>query len=144
MARRFGRNQKRVMREMLASAEAKIAGNERAAKSRESALQAKLATVLRDQLAKGVIPLEVEHFLSADQRNVVMHAIFDERRANLHYQHQLSPKDLMIQRDAEQREAFGLYLGRAIADRIAEAYDGQREGTSRPLPTSPRNQEMGE
>jgi hypothetical protein len=137
MARRFGRNQRRKMRtevESLAFAlraekhfRAKVDGELREIRS-------KLATVLRDQLAKGVVPLEVEHFLSRDQHNVIMHAIFDERRSNLHYQHQISPSDLIIKRDAEERDAFGLYLGRAIADRIAEAYAGRNEGTN---PTRP-------
>jgi hypothetical protein len=99
MARRFGRNQRRKMRtevESLAFAlraekhfRAKVDGELREIRS-------KLATVLRDQLAKGVVPLEVEHFLSRDQHNVIMHAIFDERRSNLHYQHQISPSDLII------------------------------------------------
>jgi len=52
-------------------------------------------------------------------------------RSNLHYQHEVSPKELQLQRDKDERERLGLYLGRAIADRLADAYAGRMEGTSR-------------
>ena len=128
MGKRFGRNQKRKLTAMV------IHAQEAALHAQRHAIHAndRLAQIMRDQLSKGTIPLEVEHFLSRDQRGIVMHAIFDERRTNLHYQQEISPHELLIQRDSEERERFGLYLGRAIADRIAEAYAGKMEGTIRP------------
>jgi hypothetical protein len=131
---RFGRNQRRKLLERIDELEQDV----HIGRVMENGLRltladerAKLAQVLRDQLGKGVIPLEVEHFINPEQRTVIMRAIFDERRANLHYQHAVSPHDLRIQRDREERERFGLYLGRAIADRIADAYAGQQQSSSR-------------
>ena len=128
MGKRFGRNQKRKLTERVMRAQEAVLYAQRHAIHAND----RLAQIMRDQLSKGTIPLEVEHFLSRERRGIVMHAIFDERRTNLHYQHEISPHELRIQRDSEERERFGLYLGRAIADRIAEAYAGKMEGTIRP------------
>ena len=95
-----------------------------------SQAQDKLNEALRDQLAVGKIPLEAEHFLSREGRQIVLRVIFDERRSNLHYQHEVSPRELQLQRDAAERERFGQYLGRAIADRLAEAYAAHKSGSS--------------
>jgi hypothetical protein len=131
MANRFGRNQKRKLTAMVLAAEAHaMAAQDKADQVRREADQ-KLAQALREHLAAGKVPLEVEHFLSREGRGIVMHAIFDARRADLHYQHQVDPRELQLQRDSEERERFGQYLGRAIADRLAEAYAGRSEGTSR-------------
>ena len=138
MANRFGRNQKRKLTAKVMAAEARaLEAKHRADQVRREA-DRKLAQALREHLAVGKIPLEVEHFISSAERGIVMHAIFDERRANLHYQHEVSPYDLRIQRDSEERERFGLYLGRAIADRIAEACAGRSEGSSRSNPSPAR------
>jgi hypothetical protein len=133
MSNRFGRNQKRKLTAMVLHAQQAALH----AQGLASLAHDRLDRALRDQLEKGTVPLEVEHFLSPEQRSVVMHAIFDERRANLHYQHELSPHDLKIQRDKEERERFGQYLGRAIADRLADAYAGRDKGTSR-TPSPPQ------
>lgn len=127
MARRFGRNQKRKMQAQVLEAQREA---QRYQMTAHNALD-KMNAVMRDQLSKGTIPLEVEHFLDREGRGIIMHAIFDERRASLHYQHVVSPRELQIQRDSEERERFGLYLGRAIADRLAEAYAGRDRGSSR-------------
>jgi len=127
MAKRFGRNQKRKLLDIL-----EIARREASkAQWRAGDAEIELKNVLRDQLRKGSIPLEVEHFLSPDSRNLVVHAIYDERRSNLHYQYQISPRELRLQRDTDEREQFAKYLGRAIADRLADAYAGASEGTSK-------------
>lgn len=134
MANRFGRNQKRKMQALLErSQEAAIHAQSLASNAldRWAGSQEKLAQALRDQLEKGKIPLEVEHFLNPEMRTIVMHAIFDERRANLHYQHAITPNELRIQRDSEERERLGQYLGRAIADRLADACAGKAQSTSR-------------
>jgi hypothetical protein len=127
MSKRFGRNQKRKLMETLEAAKRQA----QAAEYRVHSAENKLKDALRDQLAKGVIPLEVEHFLSRDGRNIVIHAIYDERRSNLHYQHEISPREIQLKRDADERDAFAMYLGRAIADRIAEACAGVKEGRSK-------------
>ena len=131
MANRFGRNQKRKLTAMVLNAQAGARQAKLEAEQARREADVKLAQALREHLAAGVIPIEVEHFLSRESRSIVMHAIFDEHRSNLHYQHEVSPRDLQIQRDSEERERFGQYLGRAIADRLAEAYAGRNEGTSR-------------
>ena len=128
MARRFGRNQKRKLTDMLLHAHrAALHAQNIAAEANN-----RLNEALRDQLTKGTIPLEVEYFLDRKRYTIVMHAIFDERRSNLHYQHEVSLRELQIQRDCDERERFGQYLGRAIADRLAEAYAGRNQGTSGP------------
>ena len=126
MANRFGRNQKRKLTELMTQAQRESEKAQRKARDAETML----ATVMREQLSKGMIPLEVEHFLSRERYNTVMHIIFDERRANLHYQHELSLNDTKITRDRAERERFGQYLGRAIADKIAEAYAGRYDRTT--------------
>ena len=134
MANRFGRNQKRKLTELMTQAKReseKAKRESEKAQRKERDAENMLATVMREQLSKGMIPLEVEHFLSRKRYNSVMHVIFDERRANLHYQHELSPNDMRIARDRAERERFGQYLGRAIADKIAEAYAGRYD---RPAP----------
>lgn len=141
MAKRFGRNQKRKMQQEVVAAQKAVERAQKAverAQSLTAKAEDRLQKALREQLSKGTIPLEVEHFLSPEQRAIVMRAIFDERRANLHYQHQVSEREMQIQWDSEERERFGLYLGRAIADRIADAYAGRNEGSSRAVPTNPR------
>lgn len=127
MANRFGRNQKRKMQTQVLEAQREA---QRYQMTAHSALD-KMNAVMRDQLSRGTIPLEVEHFLDREGRDIVMHVIFDERRANLHYQHKISPSELQIQRDKDERERLGLYLGRAIADQLAEAYAGREKGSSR-------------
>jgi hypothetical protein len=131
MANRFGRNQKRKLTAMMAIAQAGERQAKQEAERARREADTKLAQALREHLAAGKVPLEVEHFLSRERHAFVMHAIFDERRANLHYQHEVSARELQIQRNSEERERLGLYLGRAIADRLAEAYAGRQEGTSR-------------
>lgn len=134
MAKRFGRNQKRKMREEIDMLERRVNGLQfelKGSRKSENETNARLVNIMRDQLAKGTIPLEVEHFLSHERRNIIMHVILDERRANLHCQREISPHELKIQRDSDERERFGQYLGRAIADRIADAYAGQKDGTSK-------------
>ena len=126
MSKRFGRNQKRKLTAMLLKAQDAALHSQRLAWEAKD----KLNQALRDQLEVGQIPLEVEHFLDREQRAFVMHAIFDERRLNLHYQHEVSPHELAIQRNDAERERFGQYLGRAIADRLAEAYAGRNSGSS--------------
>jgi hypothetical protein len=127
MAKRFGRNQRRKLLEELCTARSEASKAQLRAFDAEN----KLDESLRDQLRKGKVPLEVEHFLSPDRRNIVMHTIYDERRSNLHYQYQISPKELELQRDKKEREQFAMYLGRAIADRLADSYAGMIEGTSK-------------
>lgn len=127
MANRFGRNQKRKLQETLAIARRETSKAQWRAFDAEN----KLKDALRDQLSKGMVPLEVEHFLSPDERNIVMRAIYDERRTNLHYNYQASPKELQLKRDADERDRFGIYIGRAIADRLADAIAGAVKGTSR-------------
>ncbi len=127
MAKRFGRNQKRKLLEVVEAARREASK----AQWRAGDAEIELKNVLRDQLRKGSIPLEVEHFLSPDSRNIVMRAIYDERRSNLHYQYQISPKELELKRDKDEREHFAKYLGRAIADRLADAYAGASQGTSK-------------
>jgi hypothetical protein len=131
MANRFGRNQKRKLTAMVVEAQARaMEAKGRADQVRRDADQ-KLAQALREHLAVGRIPLEVEHFMDREQHALTMHVIFDERRSNLHYQHRISPRELELQRDRDERERLGLYIGRAIADRLAEAYAGKMNGTSR-------------
>lgn len=127
MAKRFGRNRKRKLLEIVETA------RREASKAQWRAFDAeeKLKDALRDQLAKGVIPIEVEHFISRDGRNIIMHTIYDERRRNLRYQYEISPRELQLKRDQEEREQFAMYLGRAIADRLADASAGADAGTSR-------------
>jgi hypothetical protein len=134
MAKRFGRNQRRKLRDEIAAVRAETENQRRLcqdARWEAERRAADLAKALRDQLSKGVIPLEDEHFISPEMRSIIMHAIFDERRSDLHYQQELSPNDLRIHRDQEERERLGLYLGRAIADRLADAYAGRDRSSSR-------------
>ena len=126
MSKRFGRNQKRKLTAMLLKAQDAALHSQRLAWEAKD----KLNQALRDQLDVGKIPLEVEHFLDREGRSLVMRAIFDERRSNLHYQHEVSPRELQLQRNDAERERLGLYLGRAIADRLAEAYAGRNSGSS--------------
>jgi len=126
MAKRFGRNQKRKLLDVLNKAQHELMH----ANSRAAQAETTLQEVLRDQLYKGKIPLEVEHFLSREGRGVVMHAMFDRQRSNLHYQHNICPEELQLRRNKNERERFGMYLGRAIADRIADAYTGAKDGSS--------------
>ena len=130
MGARFGRNQRKKMQQQV------ITAQEAALHAQRTAFDAhdRLERALRDQLRLGKIPIEVEHFLSREDRSVVIHAIFDERRSNLHYQHKVSEKELAIQRDINERERLGQYLGRAIGDRIADAYAGRKDGTSKDQP----------
>lgn len=127
VSKRFGRNQKRKLLEVVEAARSE------ASKAQWRAFDAekKLKDALQDQLAKGKIPLEVEHFVSHDGRGIIMRAIYDERRRNLHYHYEISPKELQLKRDEKEREQFAMYLGRAIADRLADASAGADEGTSR-------------
>lgn len=127
MANRFGRNQKRKLLEVVEAAKRETTK----AQYQASMAESKLKDALRDQLSKGVIPIEVEHFLSAEKRNIVMRAIYDERRTNLHYNYQMSPDELRLKRNADERDSFGMYIGRAIADRLADAIAGATEGSSR-------------
>ena len=131
MSARFGRNQKRKMQQQVLEAQARAqAAKDKADRAMREA-DSKLAQAMREHLAAGRIPLEVEHFIDHSERRIIMHAIFDEKRANLHYQHAVTPNELRIERDSQERERFGQYIGRAIADRLAEAYAGREKGNSR-------------
>jgi len=133
MSKRFGRNQKRKLRQEIDTLERRVRGVQfelAGSRKSENETNARIAKVMRDQLVKGAIPLEVEHFLSRDQRGIILHAIFDEKRRNLHYQHQISANELRLQRDSEERERLGEYLGRAIADSLAEAISGKEDGST--------------
>lgn len=130
MAKRFGRNQKRKLTSRVIAAEARALAVKAKADQAMRDADLKLAVALREHLANGRIPLVVEHFLSREGRQLIMRAMLDERRSNLHYQHSVSPRELQLQQDRDERERFGLYLGRAIADRLAEAYAGKAEGRS--------------
>lgn len=121
MAKRYGRNQRRAQREQIASLEAATIALDRRRLREVESEREKLARVLRHHIAAGSVPVSVEHFIDPREMNLVMHAIYDERRANLHYQHAIGPREAYKMRNDEEREMFGLYLGRMVADALANA-----------------------
>lgn len=121
MSKRFGRNQRRAMREEIAALQLSA---ERERQNAHHALESerhKLAEVLRHHMRAGTVPVDVEYFIEPREMNLVMHAIYDERRANLHYQHAIGPQEMRRMRDGQEREMFGIYLGRMVADALANA-----------------------
>lgn len=126
MSNRFGRNQKRKLRASLRACETALAAERSFAQQSAVRHKEQIAAVLRHNMESGRVPMTVEHFIDPQAMRTVIHVIMDERRENLHYQHAVSELELTRLRDTEEREMFALYLGRAIADLLADAFAERR------------------
>ena len=120
MSSRYGRNKRRRHRERIADLEVQLVRANAQHEREQLRTLEQLNDLLRHHIEAKRVPLVVERFIAPEQRQLLLHTIYDARRANLHYQHPVDLHDRRILEDKQERERFGMYLGRAIADQLAD------------------------